>query len=520
MLFNSLTYVLFFGLFVALYYAPFMRRGRAQLGLVLVGSYAFYAAWDWRFLALIMATTLTSYFTGMAVQGRRRRWALVADILFNVGLLAFFKYFNFFAENLVALLNLAGVDVGWTFINVLLPVGISFYTFQAIGYTVDVWRGDAPAERNLLLFASFIAYFPQLVAGPIERAKDLMPQLGRHHSWDYGRAVDGMRMIVWGMFKKVAVADTCGEIVNKLYAPDNATAYWGLGAYAAAFFFLIQIYCDFSGYCEIAKGSARILGVELMDNFRRPYIARNTLEFWHRWHISLMRWFTAYIYIPLGGSRAGRWRTYRNAMVIFLLSGLWHGASWGFVAWGASCGLFYCVQKAMRLSNYRGAAEPGLRDVPAIFLTFSLYMVPMVFFRLPGVGRAFELCVAYIVPWTVAAVLAVYALWHIVGKLPRPRITVPDTCRKAALRALLALCCIALCLWPLEVLNYLFLPLTAATFIMEWRTRRQGGGMFPLPSTHGARLALYVSLYILILAYGMSALYPIHSARQFIYFRF
>ena len=519
MLFNSMTYVLFFALFVALYYAPVMRRAKSQLCLVLAGSYAFYAAWDWRFLALIMATTLTSYFTAIAIEGHRRKWVLVLNILFNVGLLAFFKYFNFFAENLIALLGYVGWEVDWVLIHVLLPVGISFYTFQAIGYTIDVWRGEIRAERNPVLFASFIAYFPQLVAGPIERARDLLPQLGRVHKWDYPAAVSGMRLILWGMFKKVAVADTCGELVNKLYAPDVASSYWGLGAYAAAFFFLIQIYCDFSGYCEIAKGSARILGVELMYNFRRPYFSRNTLEFWHRWHISLMRWFTAYIYIPLGGSRAGRARTYRNVMTVFLLSGLWHGASWGFVVWGLLCGLIYCVQKAMRLPDCRKAAPPTWRDVPAMFLTFNLYLVPMVFFRIPGVGEALELCLLYVVPWTLVFVCGVYMLRYIIRKLPHIA-CVPSIANKTGKILIIAGAVLLPCIYPMVCLHALFLILTVFTFVTEWRTRAQGAKMFLLPERHRGRMALYMALYLCILAYGMFGLYPISSAQQFIYFRF
>lgn len=518
MLFNSLTYALFLALFVALYYASFMRRAKAQLFLVLAGSYAFYAAWDWRFLALIVATTLTSYFTAIAIEGHRRRGVLVLNILFNVGLLAFFKYFNFFAENLIALLGYVGWEVDWVLIHILLPVGISFYTFQAIGYTVDVWRGEIRAERNPLLFASFIAYFPQLVAGPIERARDLLPQLDRAHRWDYSNAVSGMRLILWGMFKKVAVADTCGELVNKLYSPELSSSYYGLGAYAAAFFFLIQIYCDFSGYCEIAKGSARLLGVELMDNFRRPYFSRNTLEFWHRWHISLMRWFTAYIYIPLGGSRSGHMRTYRNVMIVFLLSGLWHGASWGFVVWGVLCGLIYCVQKAMRLPTYRKAEPPTLRDVPAMFLTFNLYLVPMVFFRIPGVGEALELCMLHVLPWTVAFTIIVYVLWYIVKRIPNLR---PVSFSSKAITPLLALGGVVLLfMWPLGCLHVLFLLLAVITFIAEWHTRGLDTRMFPLPATHCGRMAVYLALYLCVLAYGMFSLYPISSAQQFIYFRF
>ncbi|MCM1005773.1 MAG: MBOAT family protein [Prevotella sp.] len=519
MLFNSLTYALFFALFIAIYFAPFMRKARAQCALVLIGSYIFYAAWDWRFLGLIILTTLTSYTTARIIEGHQHRFVLVLNILLNVGMLAFFKYFNFFAANLVRLLGIVGWELDWVFVNILLPVGISFYTFQAIGYTVDVWRGEIKAERNIVLFASFIAYFPQLVAGPIERASHLMPQLAKPHRWDYARAVSGMRMIVWGMFKKVVIADSCAEIVMRNYSENLAAGNFGLNAYIAAFLFLIQIYCDFSGYCEIAKGSARILGVELTDNFRRPYFSRSVPEFWHRWHISLMRWFTDYIYIPLGGSRRGRWRTCCNAMIVFALSGLWHGATWGFVIWGLICGIFYCIERALHLPSYKDASPANLLDIPRIFLTFSLYLIPMVFFRVESVSNALRLCVR-IVPWSIVAVVCVYLFGYIFkGALVR-LMKHSATWKRNVLLAGVGAYLVFFAVSPMTGLNHLYIVLTLIAFPAEWVTRACNEKMYPLPTRHQSRTLCYFGLYLLIMAYGVFHLPPALEAKQFIYFAF
>lgn len=341
MQFTEIGFAIFFVAVFALYWFVLRRRTAAQNVLLLAASYLFYGWWDWRFLGLIMLTTATTYGSAFLARKPYGKAAVTANIALNLGILALFKYLGFFTENLQRLIAAFGWNIGWFTVDVLLPVGISFYTFQAIAYSVDVYKGRVEACRDPLAFATFIAYFPQLVAGPIERASSLLPQIERPRRWDYAQAVDGCRMVLFGIMKKVCVADMLAIYVDRLYADISSPAV----CVAAGLLFTMEIYFDFSAYSEIARGTSRMLGIELMANFRFPYFSRNVAEFWQRWHISLMNWFRDYLYIPLGGNRKGRRRTILNTMTIFALSGLWHGAAWNFIVWGIYWGVVYVVAK-------------------------------------------------------------------------------------------------------------------------------------------------------------------------------
>lgn len=336
MLFNSLTFLLFLPIVFAAYWS---LRGslRWQNILVVVASYVFYGWWDWRFLLLIAFTTACSYASGLLIAGsdsrRRKKFWMWLNIAINLGILAIFKYFDFFAANFAALLNSVGITVDGITLGLVLPVGISFYTFQALSYSIDVYREKIKPTHDPVSFFAFISFFPQLVAGPIERAVNILPQFEHKRTFDYAMAVSGLRLMLWGFFKKTVVADNLGPYVDSVFA--NYETAGSLTLIGAALMFTIQIYCDFSGYSDIGIGTGRLFGIQLMRNFNLPYFSRSIGEFWRRWHISLTSWFRDYVYIPLGGSRVRSQKIARNTLVVFLVSGLWHGAAWTFVAWGA-----------------------------------------------------------------------------------------------------------------------------------------------------------------------------------------
>lgn len=343
MLFNSIEFLIFLPLVFFGYWFVFKSLRWQNLFVVAV-SYLFYGWWDWRFLLLILFTSLCSYLSGVYLEkcaGNRsvQKWISAGNILLNLSILGVFKYFDFFTENLVNVLHLLGWDADYVTLNILLPVGISFYTFQALSYTIDVYQGKIKATHDIVAFFAYISFFPQLVAGPIERATHLLPQFLRPRNFDCDLALDGIRQMLWGFFKKVVVADNCALFVNGVF--ENYQTLDGSTLFLGAFFFTIQIYGDFSGYSDIAIGCARLFGIDLMQNFKYPYFSRDIAEFWRRWHISLTTWFRDYIYIPLGGSRVGKWKSFRNTLVIFLVSGFWHGANWTFVAWGAYHALLF-----------------------------------------------------------------------------------------------------------------------------------------------------------------------------------
>ena len=337
MLFNSIDFALFLPLIFFLYWFVLKGKLRSQNILLLISSYVFYGWWDYRFLSLIAFSTLVDYSIGRAMVKSDRpnvkTALLTTSLVVNLGLLFFFKYYNFFLDNFVGAFRFFGTEFQVERLNIILPVGISFYTFQTLSYTIDVYRGNLKPTRNFIDFAAFVSFFPQLVAGPIERATNLLPQFARIRAFDYGLAVMGLRQILWGLVKKVVIADNCASIVNEIFA--NSANESGSTLVLGALLFAFQIYGDFSGYSDIAIGTARLFGFDLMQNFAFPYFSRDIAEFWRRWHISLSTWFRDYLYIPLGGSRGGMNMKIRNTFAIFLVSGFWHGANWTFIVWGA-----------------------------------------------------------------------------------------------------------------------------------------------------------------------------------------
>lgn len=389
MLFNSLEFAIFLPLVFLLYWFIFdyaMKRCPRQLFwqnlFVVIASYIFYGWWDWRFLILIAFTSFCSWGSGLLLNKspKPKLW-LTLNIVINLLILGTFKYFYFFVGSFCNLFGLTNTIV----INVILPVGISFYTFQALSYSIDVYRKKIAPTKDMVAFFAYVSFFPQLVAGPIERATNLLPQFEKKRVFDYAEAVDGMRRILWGLFKKIVVADNCATYVDQVW--NNYTNECGSTLALAAILFAFQIYGDFSGYSDIAIGSAKLFGIRLRDNFITPYFSRNVAEFWKRWHISLNTWFVDYVYIPLGGSREGRWKTIRNTFVIFLLSGLWHGANWTYVIWGLYHALLFVPLILLgRTKAYTGVAT--WKQIPQILLTFALVTLGWIIFRAPSIGDA------------------------------------------------------------------------------------------------------------------------------------
>ena len=393
MLFNSLEFLIFLPIVFLLYWFVFRGR-RWQNLLVVVASYVFYGWWDWRFLLLIALTSLCSYGSGRFLEhyeGQRRKQQLISalNIVLNLGILGFFKYYNFFVENLDALFGTIGWHLDWVTMNIILPVGISFYTFQALSYTIDVYQKKLPATHDIVEFFAYISFFPQLVAGPIERATNLLPQFQRQRHFDYAKAVDGMRQMLWGFLKKMVVADNCATVVNDYYPQYSELP--GITLLLLGILFTIQVYCDFSGYSDIAIGVARLFGIDLMENFKSPYFSRSIKEFWSRWHISLSTWFRDYIYIPLGGSRDGVFKKNRNIMLTMLASGLWHGANWTFIIWGGLHGIYQVIEGLLR--RFTGEKKDRKAGVFSNLLhwviTFILIDIAWIFFRADNFSDAF-----------------------------------------------------------------------------------------------------------------------------------
>ncbi len=388
MQFDSYIYAVFLPLVFAGYW---LLRNKLlwQNMFLLAASYIFYGWWDWRFLGLIIITSTSTFLSGLVIKNDRSRrskiW-LSLNIILNLGILAAFKYFNFFKDSFADILRLFGANPDFPTINILLPVGISFYTLQAISYSFDVYNGKAKPTRNVIAFFVYIAFFPQLVAGPIERARNLLPQFLKRKSFDYYNAVIGMRQILWGLVKKLVIADNlAGYVDNLLYHPSVMS---GSSIIMASILFAFQIYADFSGYSDIAIGSARLFNIKLLPNFNYPFFSRNMKELWQRWHISLMTWLKEYLYFPLGGSRRGKWRTCINIMIVFAISGLWHGADWTFIIWGAVNGLmllpFVFFQKKSSTNHAR------FRDIPKCILTFLIFALIFLSFRSPNIAHLQE----------------------------------------------------------------------------------------------------------------------------------
>ncbi len=386
MLFNSLEFIIFFPIVVALY---FILKPRYRWILLLVASYYFYMCWSYKYIVLIMFSTVVDYFAGILMHRTEkktpRKLLLSASLFTNLGLLFFFKYFNFFGETVNFFFDKFNIFSEVPAYDFLLPVGISFYTFQTLSYTIDIYRRKQAPEYHFGRFALFVSFFPQLVAGPIERSVNLLPQFRQDFKFEYGRVRDGILLMTWGFFKKVVIADRLAEYVNMVY--NNATDYGGLQNIIATFFFSFQIYCDFSGYSDIAIGGALIMGYRLMTNFRRPYFATSIRDFWQRWHISLSSWFRDYVYISLGGNRVVKWRWYYNLFITFLVSGLWHGAEWTFVIWGALHGLYmvfaiWSAKLREKANGFMGISNnQRLYQFTQIIVTFVLVYFSWIFFR-------------------------------------------------------------------------------------------------------------------------------------------
>jgi D-alanyl-lipoteichoic acid acyltransferase DltB (MBOAT superfamily) len=392
MSFNSLTFALFLPIVFALYWIVGSKRISLQNLLLMVASYVFYGWWDWRFLSLIAISTLVDFTLGRAIEKStkdRSRWFfLLASLVANLGLLGFFKYYNFFAESLSASLENIGIEVNEFTLNIVLPVGISFYTFQTLSYTIDVYRRKARATNDLIAFAAYVSFFPQLVAGPIERASSFLPQFLSERKFEYEAAVLGLKLILWGLFKKLVVADNAGELADKIF--DNFELYPGPILFLGAVYFGFQIYGDFSGYSDIARGTSKLFGFDLMINFRCPYFSRNIAEFWQRWHISLNTWFRDYVYFPLGGSRCSTSKVIRNIFIVFTISGLWHGANWTFVAWGILNAIIFVPLLFWKDNKKKVSTTAQFRDLPFVAINFALVMICWIPFRCVSITQAYQ----------------------------------------------------------------------------------------------------------------------------------
>jgi alginate O-acetyltransferase complex protein AlgI len=408
MLFHTAVYALFLPTVLGLYHLlglirPPQRRVRTQNLLLLAASYFFYGWWDWRFVGLIVLSSAIDYAVGLGLEAtddpRRRRLILAASLVGNLGILGFFKYYNFFVSSMVDALTSVGIAAHAPTLRVILPVGLSFYTFQALTYTVGVYRRQLPAERDPITFFAYVAFFPQLVAGPIERAPHMLPQFTHPRHVSAADFSSGLRQITWGLYCKLVVADNCAQVVNAIF--DGGHPVPGSVALLGAFFFAFQIYGDFSGYSHIALGSARLFGFELMQNFATPYFSRSIPEFWHRWHISLSTWFRDFVFIPLGGSRVSKLRYARNILVTFTTSGLWHGANWTFVVWGFLNGLYYLPHIFFGDRRPTAPSRPAVRVARAlggVLATFLLTLLAWIFFRAKTLGQALTLVASIFSP--------------------------------------------------------------------------------------------------------------------------
>ncbi|SMC96085.1 MBOAT family O-acyltransferase [Pedobacter africanus] len=449
MLFNSINFAIFLPIVFVLYWFVTNKNLKAQNILLLVSSYFFYACWDWRFLFLLVFSTALDYYTGLKIASSEKKsmkkfWFWLS-ITVNLGFLGVFKYYNFFISSFAEAVGQLGMSFNpWT-LKVILPVGISFYTFHGLSYVIDIYKERIKPEKDFVDYSVFVSFFPLLVAGPIERATHLLPQIQKKRSFDYARAIDGLRQILWGLFKKVVIADRSAEYVNQIF--NHHTDYSGSTHILGAIFFAFQIYCDFSGYSDIALGTARLFGIELLRNFSFPYFSRDIAEFWRRWHISLSTWFRDYLYIPLGGSKGGMWLKIRNTFIIFLVSGFWHGANWTFIIWGFLNALYIMPSIIFNTNRNhldivaQGKIFPTTREFIAMVITFGLTVFAWIFFRAESVEAAFTyigeifspslFTVPYVKPLLLALALVFlivewlgregqYALAHFGTSWPRP----------------------------------------------------------------------------------------------------
>lgn len=479
MLFNSIEFLVFLPIVFSLYWL--LRNSmKWQNLLVIIVSYIFYGWWNYNFLFLIALTTFCSYASGIWVDVCKsqngKKAITIGNIVLNLGILGVYKYYNFFADSFKEMLNGFGIVTDWPILNLVLPVGISFYTFQALSYTIDVYKRKIEPTHDVLSFFAFISFFPQLVAGPIERATNLLPQFQKSRSFDYNQAVDGCRQMLWGFFKKMVIADNAAFFVQQIFAaPEN---YHSLTLLVGAILFSVQIYCDFSGYSDIAIGCARLFGINLWANFRFPYFSRNIAEFWRRWHISLNKWFVDYVYIPLGGSRVSKAKVIRNTFVIFLLSGLWHGANWTFVIWGLIHAAMFMPLLILGKNRQfmdtvaAGKRRPSIKEVVLMLSNFVVVMFAWIFFRSDSFGEA----VSYI-----------YQMCSFTGCNPDGLLL------SKRMMLLVAFICIL--------------------FGMEWIQRNHEHGLSLVPKNKCVRFMLYLAIFYIIMWFG-------GAQADFIYFQF
>ena len=481
MLFNSIEFILFLPAVFVLFWFVFKHSLKAQNLLIISASYLFYGWWDWRFLGLIILSSILDFMLAQGIEKSgtktKKKLLLWTSIVVNLGILGFFKYFNFFVDSAEEMLSIFGMDADFVTLNVLLPVGISFYTFQTLSYTIDVYREEIKAEKDIFAFFAYVSFFPQLVAGPIERAKNFLPQFSRKKEFTYDSAVDGCRQILWGFFKKVVIADSCAPYVDLIFSePAN---YNGPTLLLGAVLFAFQIYGDFSGYTDIAIGTARLFGFNLMRNFAYPYFSRDIAEFWRRWHISLSSWFKDYLYFPLGGSRGSKAKTIRNVFAIFLVSGFWHGANWTFVVWGGLNALYFLPslitgKNRKHLDTVSAKSMlPSLIELKDMLTTFLMTCLAWVFFRAESVRDAFNY------------------LWHLCNP------SIWGTNNKQIYDA---------------SLNYLFIFITIL-LLVEWNKREQEHGLAKLSVKPWIRYNIYiVTIFTILFHWG--------GEQEFIYFQF
>ena len=420
MLFNSIEFAVFFPLVFTLYWL-FHKSLKSSNLIILLSSYIFYGFWDWRFLILIFMSSLIDFIIGNRLKEtfeiNKRKFLLFISLSMNLGFLIYFKYVNFFIESFLNSFSLFGNNLEISTLKIILPVGISFYTFQTLSYTIDVYNKKIVPTNKWLPFFTFVSFFPQLVAGPIERASNLLPQFHRINKFDYQKIKSGLLLISFGLFKKMVIADRAALYVNEVYSsPDD---YGGVALLISTIFFAIQIYCDFSGYTDIAIGTARAMGFNLLKNFKSPYFSKSLTEFWHRWHISLSSWFRDYLYIPLGGSRRGNLRTYFNIFVVFVISGLWHGAAWTFIIWGAIHGLILIIEKITsdykkKYFRFLGFTKNTISNhIFFSFITFFIICISWVFFRASSLNEALEIIIKIFLDFDISDFL--YIELYLIG---------------------------------------------------------------------------------------------------------
>jgi len=484
MLFNSIDFALFLPAVFLIYWFVVNKNLKLQNLFVVLASYLFYGWWDWRFLLLIIFSTIVDYSVGLSLDSvknkSKRKFLLWISIIVNIGLLGFFKYYNFFIDNFVEAFSLLGKNLEVSTLNIILPVGISFYTFQTLSYTIDVYKGKLKPTKDFLAFSAFVSFFPQLVAGPIERARNLLPQFYNKRKFRYKEAVDGSKQILWGLFKKVVIADGCAHYANIIF--NNSEDYSGSTLVLGALFFTFQIYGDFSGYSDIAIGVSKLFGFKLSKNFDFPYFSRNMAEFWRRWHISLSTWFRDYLYIPIGGSRGSNWNIIRNLLIIFIVSGFWHGANWTFIIWGALNALYVIPLVLVKKNrNYleivaKEKSFPSLNEGFEMFLTFCLTVFAWIFFRANNLTHA----VSYISEIFSTSIF-----------------TIPNYFESGDA-------------WKIVVLTFLFI-------VIEWIGRESEYALenIGLKWKQYKRYAFYYVLIILIIIYWLDV-----GGEQFIYFQF